>query len=331
MTTGHLLAIAWSPEPSVIGGIAALVVAYVAWLRNVVRFRLRLLSFLLGAGLLVVTLVSPIDRLGELYLFSVHMVQHMLLILVVPPLLLWGLPVDATRRLLRVPALDRLERVLGRPKVTLPVKILALYVWHIPAFYDLALRSEGVHALEHLVFVVTATMFWWPVLSPVRERRIAPQAAMLYLFGAMAGITLLGMALTLAPGVLYPFYLHPADPYGALPLIRDGWGVSAMADQQLGGLLMWIAGGLFYIVTILTEFGLWFREPDEDEDEGRVAVLPDPAFAATLASHDVPVARRRPIATEPASRWPAQRRRVPAGPGSLQEPAALEDTMEGAR
>lgn len=263
MTTGQLLSVAWSPDPSVLGGGVALVVAYVAWLGRVNPWRA--LAFFAGVAVLIGALVSPLDRLGELYLFSVHMLQHMLLILVAPPLLLYGLPPAATRRLLAVPLVDRLERALGRPRVTLPLKVGALWLWHLPFLYDLALRSEGVHALEHLVFVVTATMFWWPVLTPVRERRLAPPTAMMYLFGAMAAIALLGMVITLAPTPLYPFYVTPPDPYGALHLIRSGWGVSALADQQIGGLLMWVAGGLFYVVTILTEFGLWFAEPDSDE------------------------------------------------------------------
>jgi len=264
MTTAHLISLAWSPEPTVLGGVAGLVVAYLAWLGRRVSWP-RVAAFGAGVTVLTLALVSPIDRLGELYLFSVHMVQHMLLILVAPPLLLIGLPPAATRELLRVPLVSRLERTIGRPLVTLPLKVGALWAWHLPFLYDLALRSESVHALEHLIFIVTATMFWWPVLTPVRERRLAPPAAMAYLFAAMAGIALLGIVITLAPTPLYPFYVHPPDPYGALGLIRNGWGLSVLADQQIGGLLMWVAGGLFYIVCILTEFGLWFSMPEPDE------------------------------------------------------------------
>jgi len=264
MTTGQLFSVAWSPDPSVLGGGVALIVAYFAWLRRVAA--LRALAFLAGVAVLMVALVSPIDRIGELYLFSAHMVQHLLLILVAPPLMLYGLPPAATRRLLRVPGVDRLERLVGRPRVTLPLKIGALWLWHLPFLYDLALRFDGVHALEHLVFIVTATMFWWPVLTPLEERRLAPPTAMIYLFTAMAAIALLGIVITLAPTPLYAFYANPPDPYGALGLVRDGWGLSVLADQQIGGLLMWVAGGVFYIITILTEFGLWFAEPETDEE-----------------------------------------------------------------
>jgi len=262
MTTAHLFALAWSPDPSVFGGSAALAAAYLAWTR---RLGPRAWVFLAGVAALLFALVGPLDRIGELYLFSVHMLQHLVLILVVPPLLLWGLPPEATERLLAVPLVGRLERWFGRPAVALTVAIGALWAWHVPALYDLALRSESVHALEHMIFLVTATMFWWPVLTPVRSRRLSPPAAMAYLFAVMASDSALGAVLTFAPAPLYPFYLLPPDPYGALPLIRDVWHVSPLADQQMGGLAMWIPGGLFTIVAILIEFGLWFQEPEADE------------------------------------------------------------------
>jgi cytochrome c oxidase assembly factor CtaG len=262
MTTGRLLAIAWSPDPSVIGGTAALVVAYALWLRT--RPGLRSMVFLAGIVVLLGALVSPIDRIGELYLFSVHMVQHMLLLLVVPPLLIWGLPPRATRDLLKSPLVSRVESALGRPAVALPVMVVTLWAWHIPSLYQAALLNDGIHALEHLLFLVTATMFWWPVLTPVKHRRLSPPHAMMYLFGAMASISILGIILTFAPAPLYHFYVRPPDPYRALALIRNGWGVSVLGDQQIGGVLMWIVGGIFYILAILTEFGLWFSGPDID-------------------------------------------------------------------
>ncbi len=271
MTTAHLLAVAWSHDPSIWGGCIVLLVAYAVWLRR--QLTLRAAFWVAGVALLWLALESPIDRLGELYLFSVHMVQHMLLIQIIPPLLLWALPPDATRKLLRIPLVDRMERAIGRPRVTLPLKVLALWAWHLPSLYDLALRNENVHALEHLIFLVTATMFWWSVLTPLKERRLTPPRAMVHVFGAMVGISILGMVITLAPTPLYPFYQHPPDPYGALNLIRNGWGIGVLADQQLGGVIMWIAGGIYYILFILVEFGLWFSEPDEDE-------LAVPALAA---------------------------------------------------
>jgi cytochrome c oxidase assembly factor CtaG len=302
MTTARLLSIAWSPDPSVIGGSLALVVGYVVWLRG--RLGLRSVLFFAGIAALLGALVTPIDRIGELYLFSVHMLQHMLLLLVVPPLLLWGLPPEATRALLRIRLVRRLERGLGRPAVALPVMVITLLAWHLPSLYGAALVDERVHALEHLLFLVTATMFWWPVLTPLRADRLTPPNAMMYLFGAMASISILGIIITFAPVPLYRFYVHPADPYGALHLIRDGWGVSVLADQQMGGVLMWIVGGIAYIVSILTEFGLWFSGPDVDElptapDLGRPGAVPAGLVLSTARSKNPRTAQA--ATHEPAS------------------------------
>jgi putative membrane protein len=325
MTTAHLFTIAWSPDPSVIGGSLALAVAYLMWLR--LRLSARAIVFLAGVAVMLFALVGPLDRIGELYLFSVHMLQHLLLILVVPPLLLWGLPPDATRRLLRVGIVHRVERVLGRPLVALPVAIVTLWGWHLPALYDLALRNEGVHALEHLLFLATATMFWWPVLRPEKERRLSPPAAMAYLFAGMASDAGLGVALTFSPTPLYAFYVHPPDPYGALPLIRETWRVSVLSDQQMGGLAMWIPGGIFYIVAILAEFGLWFREPEADE-------------SATLGSGPQPDARQGQeslgtgIGRDSGAPERATSAAVPAVSAqriAWHDPAAIGGILEGAR
>jgi len=325
MTTAHLFAIAWSPDPSVVGGSVALGVAYLAWLRR--RLSARAIVFLAGVALMLFTLVGPLDRIGELYLFSVHMIQHLLLILVVPPLLLWGLPPDATRRLLRVGVVHRIERVLGRPTVALPLAIVTLWGWHLPALYDLALRNESVHALEHLLFLATATMFWWPVLRPEKERRLSPPAAMAYLFAGMASDAGLGVALTFSPTPLYAFYAHPPDPYGALTMIREVWRVSPLSDQQMGGLAMWIPGGIFYIVAILAEFGLWFREPEADEGP-TLGPGPQPD-----ARHEQPSVGSV-MARDPAAPERVLSAKVPEAPArrkTWHDPAAFGGILEGAR
>ncbi len=266
MTTVRLLALSWSPDPSVLGGTLALGAAYLAWLRG--RPGARAVPFAAGLLVLVLALTSPLHTLGELYLFSAHMAQHLLLLLVVPPLLLWGLPPAATARLLRRPALERLESTLGRPALAFTVATAALWAWHLPALYDRALLHHGLHVGEHLVFLVTATMFWWPLLQPRPAHRLAAGPAMGYLAGALVSGSLLGILLTFAPAGTYPFYLHPPDPFGALTLIRDGWGLTPAVDQQLGGILMWVPGGAVYIAGILVLFGRWMSGADAADHSG---------------------------------------------------------------
>jgi putative membrane protein len=210
--------------------------------------------------MLLIALVSPLHVLGEVYLFSAHMLQHLLLMLVVPPLLLLGLPAKSLRRLLGLPWMHRLERVLSWPLIAWFVGIGAMWVWHFPAFYQLTLENHDIHILEHLCFLVTSTIFWWPLLALPKERRLAPLPSLFYLFTAMASSIVLGIILTFASPGLYPAYLHPVDKLGILPILRNEWGLSLALDQKLGGLFMWVLAGLGYVSAALVVFVRWFSE-----------------------------------------------------------------------
>jgi len=175
MTTQQLLLTAWDWEPTVLIGCAALLVGYWVEARPVTA---RVALFVTAVVVMLLALLSPIDTLGDGYLFSAHMLQHLLLVLVVPPLLLLGIPPQVFERLLRWTPADKIERVLGRPLLAWSLGVGVLWVWHAPALYDLALRYQGVHVLQHLCFLVAATIFWWPVIAPSPSgascRRSAP-------------------------------------------------------------------------------------------------------------------------------------------------------------
>jgi len=275
MTTSQLLLTAWTWEPSVLLGCAALLVLYMRGVRG--RLTGRSLLFLAGVLVLVLALVSPIDTLGDHYLFSVHMLQHMLLILVVPPLLIAGIPPDVAEQALRRKPVAAIERVLRNPLLAWLLAAATLWIWHIPALYDAALRNEEIHIFQHLTFLVTATIFWWLIVAPLKEHRIYPLAGMAYLFTQALSTGLLGIWLTFAAPGLYPYYLNPPDALGVLPLVRQGWGLTPDADQALGGLIMWVPGGLFYLGAILGTMASWFSEPDNDESEAERAEVLQPA------------------------------------------------------
>jgi cytochrome c oxidase assembly factor CtaG len=266
MTTGHLLAIAWDWEPSVVVGCAALAIAYLAAVRF--RFDVRTALFIGGDAVLLLALVSPLDALGDDYLFSAHMLQHLLLIMVVPPLLLLGLPAGLAARLLRWRAAASAERLLRRAPVAWLLAVLMLWAWHAPVLYNLTLASETVHITEHLLFLVTWTIFWWPILGPIEDSRLAPFQGIGYLFAAGVANTVLGALLTFSHAGLYPAYLHPEDELGALALIRGQWGLTPDADQQLGGLIMWVAGSLVILAAILGLLARWYRSPEATQGSG---------------------------------------------------------------
>lgn len=262
MNTWQLLTSAWDWKPSVVAGCAALVAAYAAAVRF--RFSRAAASYAAGVLLLLLALVSPLDTLGDDYLFSAHMLQHMLLVLVIPPLLLLGIPEGVARQALSRPLVGKIERALGRPLVAWTLAVTAMLVWHVPALYDAALENEGLHVAQHLCFLVTASVFWWPVVAPLEESRLQPPLAVFYLFSACLASSVLGILITFAPAGLYRAYLAPDDARGVLPLVRDAWGLSPATDQQLGGLLMWVPCCVVYLCAIMLTLARWYSAPEED-------------------------------------------------------------------
>jgi cytochrome c oxidase assembly factor CtaG len=193
------------------------------------------------------------------------MLQHFLLTLVVPPLLLLGLPPRVAARLLQWKPADRAERVLGQPALAWIVGTGTLWVWHAPALYDAALANEGIHVLQHLCFLVASTIFWWPVIAPVAERRrLSFLGTLAYLIPASMANSLLGIILTFASPGLYPAYLHAVGSPAVLALVRQGWGLYPTVDQQAGGLLMWVGGMHIFAAACLGALIRWYREPEPD-------------------------------------------------------------------
>ena len=250
----------WDWEPSVLLGCVTLAAAYLAVARQ--RTAAQSLCFLAGVVLLLLDLVSPIDTLGDTYLFSAHVLQHFLLALIIPPLWLLGIPQTVAERALRKPGIARTERVLSRPVLAWSLGVGAMLAWHIPALFNAALASDALHIFQHLSFLVTGAIFWWPVLSPLEPRRLPPLAAIVYLFSACTACSLLGAVLTFTPPGWYPAYRNPADHLGILREIRAGWGLDPRTDQQLGGMLMWVPGCLVYLTAILARVARWYAAPE---------------------------------------------------------------------
>lgn len=252
------VALQWPFYPSVLGGVLLLTGGYLAALtRWRGRFpgsrpppRGRIAAFLLAMASIVLALHTPIDQLGDRYLFSVHMVQHMLLTLVMPPLLLYGLPGWIVRPLLvRWPALLALGRALTRPVVAFGLFNAVFTGYHLPAIYDTVQASELLHILSHLVFMATGVITWWPVLSPLPELpRLPHPAQLLYLFLQTLPGMLLGALLTYGSRVYYGSYERAPRVWTAL---------SPVLDQQIGGLLMWIGGGTFFLGAFVLVFLRW--------------------------------------------------------------------------
>jgi cytochrome c oxidase assembly factor CtaG len=250
---------AWDPDLSVLIGCAALIAAYWAAHRNDLG---RASWFVAGVGVMLLALISPLDVIGDEYLFSAHMIQHLLLVLIVPPLLISGITPRFTRRVVECRPLGAIERFLGNAVVAWTMGVGMLAVWHAPALFDAALNNEYIHILEHLCFMVSATVFWWPVFKPLLERRLSPLWAQLYLLGGAFANTLIGIWLTFAPAVIYTPYLNPDDSLHLMQLLRSGWGITPAVDQEVGGLLMWVGGGFVFISVMVVAMVRWLGAVD---------------------------------------------------------------------
>ena len=252
---------AWHPDPTVVVGLAALGGLYLAELR---RGRARgetaepaqILSFFAGLLLLLGSLTGPLHDLSDYYLFSAHMIQHLLLAFAMPPLLLYGTPGWMIEPLLRPPLIRRLGRRLTRPSGAFACFNLVLVAWHLPPLYNLAMDHHGVHIVQHLMIMVVSVILWWPVLSPSAELPRAPYPVqMLYLFVVGLPMVVVSIFISMADTVLYPYYAAAPRVWTLL---------TPHADQHLGGLIMWIPGGLVFLVAISVVFFRWQAAGGDD-------------------------------------------------------------------
>ena len=248
-----------SVHPEVVLGVAAAAALYAWGARTAPPRPVQAARFLGALAALLVALNGPLHDLSDGYLFSAHMVQHLVLTLVVPPLLLTGLPTGMADALL-APVLARaftaaVARRLTRPLPALSLYAVALIGWHLPGPYNLALEIHGWHVVEHLALLATAVVGWWPIASPSRRLPPLPYAAqLLYLFVFGMPMTVVAAMITGAEQVLFPFY-------EAAPRIVD---LTPLADQRLGGVIMWVPSGLVPLTAFTLVFFRWVAsEADE--------------------------------------------------------------------
>ena len=210
--------------------------------------------------LIFLSLNGWLHDLSDYYLFSAHMVQHLMLTLVAPPLLIMGTPGWMLRPALAWPVVGPLARWLTPATRCFVIFNVVLAVWHLPPVYGLAMAHHNVHIVQHLCFMVAATLMWWPILSPLPELpRLSYPAQMLYLFLLSIPMSLIAICIGYADHILYP-------AYSSAPRI---WGITPLQDQLIGALIMWIPGGLFFFVIISVVFFKWqARDGDEDSQAG---------------------------------------------------------------
>ncbi len=253
---------AWSFDPGIVAPLAITALLYALGSRRERTLTNRQKTcFWCGWAMLALALVSPLHPVGEV-LFSAHMVQHEILMLVAAPLLvlsrplvtfLWGMPFDWRRGLGRWAKEDYVRHswsFLTDPFTAWWVHAAAIWIWHAPFMFGLTLQSELAHTAQHLSFFLSALLFWWALFYA--HGRMAYGAAVFYVFTTAVHTSILGALLTFAPNVWYPAYSKTTQ----------AWGLTPLQDQQIGGLVMWVPAGLVYLAAGLWLFAAWLKESD---------------------------------------------------------------------
>ena len=223
------------------------------------------LAYFSSLALLFLTLNGPLHDLSDFYLFSGHMVQHLILTLVVPPLMIFGTPGWMLRPMLRKPTLFATARKLTSITSCFVLFNVVLAFWHLPPLYNLALANHGIHILQHLMFIAASVLMWWPLLSPLPELpRAAYPAQMLYCFLMVIPMSIISIYIAMADTLLYP-------AYATAPRIL---GITPMEDQQYGGLIMWIPGGVFFYAVMTVVFFKWSSRGEDTEESAQVGWVP---------------------------------------------------------
>jgi cytochrome c oxidase assembly factor CtaG len=267
----HDVLTTWGWEPFSWAGLVLSLVLYVVGVRRLWRAagrsgagikRWEAWCFAGGWLALFVALVSPLHPWGSV-LFSVHMTQHEILMLVAAPLLVLGKPLVASLRALPVgrargiaeacnrPAWRRFWGLVTNALAAWLVHFAVLWVWHIPSWFQATLENEFVHAAQHLCFLGSALLFWWAVLQG-RRAAVNYGLAVLFMLTTAIHSGLLGALITFARTAWYPVYEGRTD----------SWGLTALEDQQLGGLIMWVPACTVYIFAGLALFAAWLRESE---------------------------------------------------------------------
>ncbi|MEP6808429.1 MAG: cytochrome c oxidase assembly protein [Chloroflexota bacterium] len=256
---------AWSGEPLPWVGIVAATAVYLFAVRLVNRAhpaspvpRFRVAAWLAGVAVIGVALVSAVDVYAD-SIFSVHMVQHLLLAMVAPPLLALGAPTTLAlrvaspriRRSFLLPILrSSVVQVISWPPVGWTLFAVVMWATHFSPLFNAALENEALHSLEHLLYLATGLLFWWPVIGadPIRWR-LGPVARMVYLTAQMPFNTAVGLVLYFAPTVLYAHYAT----------LDRTWGPDPFTDQQFAGIVMWGAGDVILLGAMTLAIAAWQR------------------------------------------------------------------------
>jgi len=260
----------WSIHPSTVIGIGALAALYL-WAAYRIRRKptpAQQLCFFSGLFVMFASLNGPVHDLSDGYLFSAHMVQHLILTLLMAPLLIAGVPDWMLRPALANRFVAAAARFFTRAPVAFLVFNVVIAAWHLPPLYNAALANHDVHILQHVMLMVAAVLMWWPLMSPLPELpRLAYPGQMLYSWLMTIPMTIIAIYIAMADSVLYPAYASAPRFFALSPL----------DDQLLGALIMWIPGGIVFYIIMTVIFFRWNARGEDSTAGAQVDWKPSTA------------------------------------------------------
>ncbi len=226
--------------------------------------------FFSGTLILLIAVASPLHFIGENYLFSAHMISHVLVLLIAAPLIVAGIPQENRFKNFLIKFSEVFFR---RPFAAWITGVSIMWIWHVPYIFNHLFMMDGMsagaaHSMGALMYIhmlsllVAGFIFSWPVINPYRQQRIGSLTAVLYLSTACVFCSLLGLLITFAPVGTYSHYVNAMDMYGYSSIIRNEWGISAATDQQMAGLIMWVPCCFIYLSASMYLLVKWFDKKD---------------------------------------------------------------------
>ena len=222
--------------------------------------------FISGIILIILSTFSSLDYLGHNYLFSAHMVEHILLLLVIPPLLLTGTSKEFLEKIFAKARYNKIGKIIFNPLITWFLGVGSMWFWHIPYLFKYTKEYPFVHFIQMISLIVLGVIFIWPVFTPIRLKKMNPLQSALYLFSACVGCTVLGIFITFAPLGLYTVY-YTGSNTTVLNLIQNNWGINSEVDQQMAGLIMWVPACFVYLTNIMIKLFKWYKNPEIDNSD----------------------------------------------------------------
>jgi putative membrane protein len=246
-----------------------LLISFYLYITNF-KFKRKSLFFIAATFILILCIASPLHYLGEHYLFSAHMVSHVLILLVAAPLFIASIPKE--NRVKRSYEFIS-KKISGAPLVSWFVGVSVMWAWHVPFIFNQMFSMPGMqvasmNSMSGLMFIhmaslfIAGSIFCLPIINPCKEFRIAPLAAVLYLSSACVFCSLLGLFITFAPAATFTGYIPNYGTNNFLSIIRNDWKINAAEDQQIGGLIMWVPCCFIYLSASMVILIEWFEKKE---------------------------------------------------------------------